>query len=307
MMRILFITSNRLGDAVISTGVLDALQKRYPAAMFTVVCGPVAAGLFEADPRCERIITMEKRRHDQHWIDLWRTCFRTRWFMVVDLRGSLLGLTLWARRRVIVRGGRRPGRRVEQLGEALGYRRTPMPRVWTSEAQQANAVATLPEGRWLALGPTANWDGKIWPPERFVALAQALRSENLRPVVFYGPGEDERARAEPVLKGLPDALDLGGNHALGDVAARLQRCALFVGNDSGLMHLAAAAGTPTLGLFGPSRASEYAPAGRLARFVEAPGPEGHAPMAGLDVAQVLKAATEILNEKSVFVPDLGAD
>lgn len=104
MMRILFITSNRLGDAVISTGVLDALQKRYPAALFTVVCGPVAAGLFEADPRCERIITMEKRRHDRHWIDLWRRCFQTRWFMVVDLRGSLIGLTLRARRRMKASG-----------------------------------------------------------------------------------------------------------------------------------------------------------------------------------------------------------
>lgn len=299
MMRILFITSNRLGDAVISTGVLDALQKRYPAAMFTVVCGPVAAGLFEADPRCERVMTMEKRRHDRHWLDLWRACVRTRWFMVVDLRGSLLGLMLRARRRIIVRGGRRPGRRIVQLGEALGFRRTPMPRVWTSEAQRERAAVLLPQGRWLALGPTANWDGKIWPPERFVELAQALRAENLRPVLFYGPGEGERALAKPVLKALPEALDLGGNRSLGEVAALLERCALFVGNDSGLMHLAAAAGTPTLGLFGPSRASEYAPAGRLARFVKAPGQDGHAPMTGLGVETVLTAAKEILHEKGV--------
>ncbi|MFT8807643.1 glycosyltransferase family 9 protein [Gluconobacter sp.] len=298
-MRILFITSNRLGDAVISTGVLDALQKRYPAAMFTVVCGPVAAGLFEADPRCERVMTMEKRRHDRHWLDLWRACVRTRWFMVVDLRGSLLGLMLRARRRIIVRGGRRPGRRIVQLGEALGFRRTPMPRVWTSEAQRERAAVLLPQGRWLALGPTANWDGKIWPPERFVELAQALRAENLRPVLFYGPGEGERALAKPVLKALPEALDLGGNRSLGEVAALLERCALFVGNDSGLMHLAAAAGTPTLGLFGPSRASEYAPAGRLARFVKAPGQDGHAPMTGLGVETVLTAAKEILHEKGV--------
>lgn len=299
MMRILFITSNRLGDAVISTGVLDALQKRYPAAMFTVVCGPVAAGLFEADPRCERVMTMEKRRHDRHWLDLWRACVRTRWFMVVDLRGSLLGLMLRARRRIIVRGGRRPGRRIVQLGEALGFRRTPMPRVWTSEAQRERAAVLLPQGRWLALGPTANWDGKIWAPERFVELAQALRAENLRPVLFYGPGEGERALAKPVLKALPEALDLGGNRSLGEVAALLERCALFVGNDSGLMHLAAAAGTPTLGLFGPSRASEYAPAGRLARFVKAPGQDGHAPMTGLGVETVLTAAKEILHEKGV--------
>ncbi|MBF0860649.1 glycosyltransferase family 9 protein [Gluconobacter kanchanaburiensis] len=306
-MRILFVTANRLGDAVISTGVLDALQKRYPAALFTVVCGPVAAGLFEADPRCERIIVMTKRRHDRHWLDLWRDCFPTRWFMVVDLRGSLLGLTLRARRRVIVRGGRRPGRRIEQLGHALGYRRTPMPRVWTTATQREQAMRLLPERGWLALGPTANWDGKIWPAERFVELAKALRPLHLRPVVLYGPGDAERERALPVLGALPDALDLGGSPSLGEVAALLMRCTLFIGNDSGLMHLAAAAGTPTLGLFGPSRASEYAPAGRMARYVEAPGPEGHAPISGLSVATVLSAARKILSEKDVSVSCIGAD
>lgn len=182
-----------------------------------------------------------------------------------------------------------------------------MPRVWTSEKQRAEAVATLSEGQWLALGPTANWDGKIWPPERFVELAQVLKAKNLRPVVFYGPGEGERARAEPVLKALPEALDLGGDKSLGEVAALLQLCALFVGNDSGLMHLAAAAGTPTLGLFGPSRASEYAPAGRFARFVEAPGPEGDAPIEGLSVAAVLKVVKEILREKDTCGSDRCSD
>ncbi|WP_050801400.1 glycosyltransferase family 9 protein [Gluconobacter morbifer] len=300
-MRILFITSNRLGDAVISTGVLDALQCRYPSAVFTVVCGPVAAGLFTPDPRCEQVITMEKRRYDRHWLDLWTQCVWTRWFMVVDLRGSLLGLTLRASRRLIVRGGRRPGRRIEHLGRALGYRRIPMPRVWTSAEQEASAARLLPPGNWLALGPTANWDGKIWPPERFVALADSLRAEGLWPVVFYGPGQQEKARAQPVLDGLPDALDLGGDRPLGEVAALLRRCRLFVGNDSGLMHLAAAAGTPTLGLFGPSRATEYAPAGPSARFVEAPGPEGHAPICGLGEATVLGVARSLLHENAPSV------
>lgn len=298
LMKILFITSNRLGDAVISTGVLGALQARYPAALFTVVCGPVAAGLFEPDPRCERVITLEKRRHDRHWLDLWQQCVRTRWFMVVDLRGSLLSLALRTRRRLIVRGGRRDGRKVEQLGRALGRRQTPMPRVYVSDHQEAMARTLLPSGQWLALGPTANWDGKIWPPERFVALAEGLRAQGLRPVVFYGPGEAEKERARPVLEALPDALDLGGNRELGEVAVLLRRCALFIGNDSGLMHLAAAAGTPTLGLFGPSRMSEYAPSGENAFALAAPGPEGEAPLTGLSASKVLEVARAILDGKA---------
>ena len=62
------------------------------------------------------------------------------------------------------------------------------------------------------------------------------------------------------------------------------------------MHLDAAAGTPTLGLFGPSRASEYAPTGAMTHWVEAPGPEGLAPIAGLSVERVAHAALALLRQ-----------
>jgi len=75
-----------------------------------------------------------------------------------------------------------------------------------------------------------------------------------------------------VLDALPRdrVIDLVGAVDLPTAAACLRRCALFVGNDSGLMHLAAAAGTPTLGLFGPSPADRYGPWGRHAAFVRTP-------------------------------------
>lgn len=170
-----------------------------------------------------------------------------------------------------------------------------VPKVWTTSAQEAVAARLLPEGsKWLALAPTANWDGKIWPASSFVALGRLLRQQGFVPVLFYGPGEDERSRAFPVLSEIEGAEDVGGDRPIGEVAALLKRCALFVGNDSGLMHLAAAAGVPTLGLFGPSRASEYAPSGPRVAHVVAPGPEGAADIRGLDVATVHKAACDLL-------------
>jgi len=290
-MRILFITATRLGDAVISTGLLDHLRRAHPGARITVACGPVAAGLFADLPGLERTIVVTKRRHDRHWFDLWRACVGTRWDLVVDLRGSAVSLLLWARRRVIMRGGRRPGLRVGHVGRLFGLVPPPVPVVWCGPDAVARATAALPAGpRWIGLGPTANWDGKVWPPERFVALYEkiAARHPDARPVVFYGPGAQEAALAAPVLAALVarGVVDTGGELDLVDVAARLARCGLFVGNDSGLMHLAAAAGTPTLGLFGPSRVTEYAPSGRAAAYVVAPGPEGVARMTdlGVDVA-----------------------
>jgi heptosyltransferase-3 len=163
-------------------------------------------------------------------------------------------------------------------------------------AADVGRAASLLDGPVIGLGPTANWDGKIWPAERFVAVFQALAVSlpGARAAVFAGPGAAERALAEPVLAALPGAVDLVGSLTLPEVAACLQRCVLFIGNDSGLMHISAAAGTPTVGLFGRSRAEEYAPAGLRTVVTVAPGPAGAAPMEGLSVDAVLAAARTLL-------------
>ncbi|WP_336945170.1 glycosyltransferase family 9 protein [Asaia sp. HN010] len=298
MKRILFITANRLGDAVISSGALAELIRRYPEARFTIACGPVAASYFEACPQVERVIVVSKRRYDLHWVSLWWACVGRWWDMVVDLRGSGVSLFLPTLRRRILRGGRRPGARIGHLAALFRDRPSLLPQAWSRPEQTGLAGQALPDsGRYCALAPTANWDGKIWPAEKFIALGRAMQAHGLVPAIFYGPGEEERARAMPVLVALEGAVDLGGQAELGLVTALLRRCALFVGNDSGLMHLAAAAAVPTLGLFGPSRASEYAPTGPKARFVAAPGPEGEAPIAGLSTERVVQEACALLADK----------
>jgi len=291
-MRILFITSSRIGDAVISCGILERLRTEHPGARITVACGAVAEGVFLRLPGLERLIVFEKERYDLHWARLWTRLVLHVWDIVVDVRGSALAVFLPARRRHMLRGGRRPGRRYEQLGHAMGFTPAPLPVAWVSAADEAKAAALLPAGPIIGLGPTANWTGKIWPPERFVALFEALRAQapGARAAIFAGPGAQERALAAPVLAALPDAIDLVGRLSLPEVAACLRRCRMFVGNDSGLMHIAAAAGTPTLGLFGRSRADEYAPAGPRTAVAIAPGPPGEAAMDGLTVDAVLAAA-----------------
>lgn len=297
--RILFVSSTRIGDAVLSTGLLAHLLAQHPGARVTVACGPVAEGVFRRMPGLERLIPVEKKRASLHWLDLWRQVAATRWDLVVDLRGSALAWTLRARRRAVMRGGRRPGHRLLHLAAVLGLQPAPRPVAWWNAADDARAAALLPPGPVLALGPTANWRTKMWPAERFIAAAQALTAPGgalpgARIAVFGGPGGQERDFAAPVLAALPDAVDLVGRLSLPEAAAALSRCALYLGNDSGLMHLAAAAGAPTIGLFGPTPASEYAPAGPRARAVLAKGPPGAAPMVRLSVPQVLAAAAELL-------------
>jgi ADP-heptose:LPS heptosyltransferase len=298
-MRILFVTSTRIGDAVLSTALLDHLLRAHPDARLTVACGPAASGVFARAPRVDRLIVVAKRRWSLHWPLLWAQVAFTRWDLVVDLRASALAWMVWAGRRAVGRGGRRAGHRLRHIGAVLGLDPTPLPVVWTAAEDRARAAALLPGGPWLVLGPTANWARKVWPAERFVAVAQALTGpggalEGAGIAVVGGPGAAEAAMARPVLAALPGAVDLMGALSLPEVAAVLGRASLYLGNDSGLMHLAAASGAPTIGLFAQSSAAEYGPCGPRAVAVQADAPPFTVEMDAIPVDRVLEAARGLL-------------
>ena len=289
-MRILFVTSNRLGDAVLSTGLLDHLIRTHPEARITVVCGPVAEGVFERMPNRARTIVLRKQPWGRHWLPLWTTAAATVWDLVVDIRGSALSWLVPTRRRAVFRGGRGP--KVAQLAALLRLSPPPLPVAWTSEADRQRVAALVPAGAPLVvLAPTANWAPKVWPAERFAAAFRAVAGGVLpeaQPVIIGGSGEVEHEMAAPLVRLLPGAADLVGALSLAEVVALLERSALFIGNDSGLMHLAAASGTPTLGLFGPTDAAVYGPSGRCATAVVARS------MEGISVESVVTAVERLL-------------
>ena len=271
-MNILFVTSNRIGDAVLSTGLLGHLVARHPGARITIASGPLPAPLFAAVPGAERVIALEKKRFALHWLALWARCATRLWDLVVDLRGSGLAWCLMARQRRVAKPDRAgPKRhRVERLAALLGLDPPPSPRLWIAARDAEEAATLIPPGPpVLALGPTANWLPKVWPAERFAALARRLTApDGLLPggrIAVFGAA-DERGLADPVIASLPAdrTLDLVGKVALPVAAACFRRAALYIGNDSGLTHIAAAVGTPTLGLFGPSPPAHYAPWGPCA-------------------------------------------
>jgi heptosyltransferase III len=296
-MKILFVTSNRLGDAVLSTGLLDHLIRTYPRARITVVCGPVAEGVFARMPNRARTIVLRKRPRGRHWLPLWADVVFHLWDLVVDIRASALSWLVPTRRRAVFR--RIPGPKTAQLGAILGLTPPPLPVAWTAQADRDHVAALLPADRPLvALAPTANWQPKVWPADRFAAAYRTLAASALPgaiPVVLGGPGPAEHAMAAPLLAELPQAIDLVGTLTLPQVAAVLHRAALFIGNDSGLMHLSAAAGAPTLGLFGPTDASTYAPAGHRTTAVVA------ASMDEITVDQVVTTATQLLTPQKTTV------
>jgi heptosyltransferase III len=279
-MNILFVTSTRIGDAVLSTCLLSHLIEKYPSASFTVACGPLPASLFEAVPGVERVIAVQKQRFAGHWLSLWATVVSTPWDIVVDLRASALAWTLRACSRKTLRSNDEGGtiHRVVELGKLFNLTPPPDTKLWLSDGAIGEADSVMPvDTPVIGLGVTANWLPKIWPAQNFVALAARLTGiHGIFPaarIAVFG-AEEERALAQPVLDGIAEAqgLDLVGQKSLPIVAACLSKCDLFVGNDSGLMHMAAAVETPTIGLFGPSPAIRYGPWGKHCTAVESSEP-----------------------------------
>ena len=270
-MKILFITATRIGDAVLSTGLLAHLIERYPQARITVACGPAAAPLFAATPGVERVIEMEKQRGGGHWLALWRACVSSYWHLVVDLRASALAYLVPTRRRLIHRRDDGPIHRVQAIGALSGRNEPPSPRLWVTPEHEGAAARLAPaNGTLLALGPGAGWRAKQWRGEHFAALARRLTAPHgIMPgaTILVLGGRADRQSTRGLVEALPGCVDLVGDVDLLTTSALLSRCQLFIGNDSGLMHIAAASGVPTLGLFGPSREVHYAPWGRHTAIV----------------------------------------
>ena len=277
---ILFITATRIGDAVLSSGLLKRLADEIPHARFTVVAGPLAAPLFRDVPSLDRIIPMAKDKSGLHWFKLWQEVRGRRWGLVVDLRGSAINRFLSTKRRAIRRpppSNAAPMHKVMEAARLLKLEdEPPPPFLFTSAETEAAAEAFLgPGGPILAMAPAANWVGKTWPGERFaVTAAELLGPTGPMPdgrLLVLGAAEDRWA-AEALRRSVrrDRLIDGVGKLDLLTAYACLKRARMFIGNDSGMMHVAAAAGAPTIGLFGPSDDRLYAPWGDRTRVVRGP-------------------------------------
>jgi len=118
----------------------------------------------------------------------------------------------------------------------------------------------LKEKDFIHLHPTSRWLFKCWPTERMTALIASLQAQGHRIVITAAPATEELAMAKAILTGLPQpVVDLSGQLSLKQLAALTSHAKLFIGVDSAPMHIAAAMGTPTVALFGPSGEIEWGP------------------------------------------------
>ncbi|WP_162906590.1 glycosyltransferase family 9 protein [Algihabitans albus] len=311
-MRILVVLPTQLGDAVLAGGCLAQLLDRYPAARFTLVASRAVAPLYGAMPRLERIHLLEPQAKGRDWLTLWLRTVKTPWSLVADLRGAILRYFLPTRRRLAAGRGSPDRHLVTELAALLGAPPPERLRLWFAEAHHRAALRLLSDADTsggspvLAVGPTAEGAKATWPVERFAEAALTLTAPD-GPLpgarIAVVAAKHERVLANPLLARLPRArrLDWVGRAPLPVLAAALQRCDLYLGNASGFLHLAAAAGCPTLGLLGPSDELRIAPWGPQTAVVRTPesragiDPAGaEEAMDGLEVGPVVEAGTDLL-------------
>ncbi len=155
-------------------------------------------------------------------------------------------------------------------------------RLYPSDEDRAFAADFLQglPGPILAIHPGSGGKHKLWPLQQWREMLHTLRSRPAPPPILLIGGEADATQVAALAE---FAAKTAWNLPLPRLAAILARCAAFAGNDSGISHLAAAVGTPSLVLFGPTPPAVWAPVGGHVRVLQAPGGD----MARLSPATVL--------------------
>lgn len=273
--QVLFIAPTRIGDAVLATSLLEHIRVSTPDAQVTIVASPFSAPLYSGYPLLHSLRIVDKQSFSRHWWHIWHLAMKRRWDSVWDMRGSALSYMCATRKRYIFKSTPTPAPKRDQYSMQLNLPPLPYPTLWPQLDDIVNASGVIHVAdKVIIFAPCANYLGKEWPTEHFIALGQRLFGtafKGYRPMIVCAA--HERARALPLLEALKEfrPIDVtNGELSLLTIYACFVRARGFVGNDSGLMHMAAASGIPTLGLFGPTDDITYQPCGAKASYLVAP-------------------------------------
>ena len=141
------------------------------------------------------------------------------------------------------------------IGLAAGTPEFPIALV---ESAAARRIAEQTHGRYALLNPGAAWPNKRWPPDRFGAVAAALKARHgLASAVLWGP--DEEALAQEAVARSSGAAVATERTTIADIVALARGAAVMVSGDTGPTHIAAAVGTPLVGIYGPTRPARNGP------------------------------------------------
>jgi lipopolysaccharide heptosyltransferase II len=295
--RVLVLNRNNIGDCLLTTPLLRALKRRFPAARISVAIPEARRDLLATNPHVDEIIVRPKR---SSWWEKFGFAFKirsTHYDLIVSLQEKSLFYS-WAtcyaalarRSSTATVALRHPRtRRYYQhcvdvipdrhevykyldVAEKLGCPRDANPVLElepTAEARQRVDRFISTRGidsdvRFIAINPGGTKQEKRWAEERFAQVADRLHRELGLPVMVLG-GPEDIGKANTIAAAMKEhePLVTAGHATLNDTAALLERCQLLVTGDTGPMHMAVALAVPVVALFGPTNPSKYGPFTRL--------------------------------------------
>ena len=271
--KILFISLSNIGDVVMTTPVLQALHELYPEAVIDIVGDQRSSEIFKHCPYRGEIFHKQKNRFLRGVpaliMDLWAQSYD----LIVDLRTDGLAYLLLAGKRFTKLNRKKTGTHSVQqhLGiiSKIYQGDPPQCHVWTSRIEEKFAEEALGDHygkKLLGLGMGANAEKKIWPKENYLALVEKVGKE-FDAVIFLGDNRDKEHANYIFSRTDVPCINLCGSTSILEAVAIQQCLDFFVGNDSGLGHLASAAGIPTLTVFGTGEPDRYRPWGSKASWL----------------------------------------
>jgi len=279
--RILIIRFSSIGDIVLTTPVIRAVRNALPHVRLDFLTKRIFAELLQTNPHLDHLYTYDHEQSDQKLWKLGALLRENRYDLCIDLHNNLRSHLFRQlirprktvayskqilRRTLLVKTGVSCYRRIIQVPDRYLNALAPFGvrgdeqglELFPTEQHDAHVQAIFQREHLrqdelvIGLGPTASFPLKQWPTEKFIALgAQLVRHDRARLIIFGGP--QDRDMGASIASQLPNApIVLCGNVSLLESAAALTRCAVFVGNDTGLVHIAAAMRTPVVVMFGPT-------------------------------------------------------
>lgn len=292
MQNILLIRLSSLGDVVLTTPAIRAVRAHFPHAHIAMLVAKPSADVLRENPHLNELIPFDRLAADKDTGEMWRvlrTLRKRKFSLTIDFQGKIRTEVLAYLSGAPERVGR--GRlctvrvpdaaavthateRNLALLHAIGIPaedRTLEMFLAESEREEAGQrfeAAGIPNRQNLhvpkvGMFPGAGWKLREWMPERFAAIGDKLvRHFNAHVLIFGGPREVELVNTVANLMHAP-ATRFAGNLQIRQLAACLEKCSLFLTNDTGPMHIASAVGTPTVALFGPGNHYRFQPLGVL--------------------------------------------
>lgn len=268
--KLLFITLSNIGDAIMTTPVLEYMFKKNPNCIVDVVCDKKSYEVFEFCPFVNKIFIKDKSKGFLGNLTLLKELRKENYNIAIDLRTDIY-LHLIHSKQKFFKVNNTKIHSVEKHFASLGLNEKIIKKTkfWISKKieQESFKLIKKKDQKILSIGLGANSSFKIWPTENYIKLSNYLK-EKFDLILLVGSNEDRKYSNKFISETKLNTIDFCGKLSLSRSAAIIKLSDYFVGNDSGLGHIASAFGVPSFTIFGEGQPERYSPWGPQAEWYQ---------------------------------------